>query len=57
MRGGGSTSDRVGKAAVRYAFKYLRRRYKREIRIGLGVTAVVVVAIAAYLASREVPEG
>jgi hypothetical protein len=48
--------DRVGKSAVRFAFRYLRRRYKREIRIGLGVTAVAV-AIAAYLASREVPEG
>ncbi len=48
--------DRVGKAAVRFAFQYLRRRYKREIRIGVGVTAVAV-AIAAYLASREVPEG
>jgi hypothetical protein len=50
------TSDRVGKAAVRIAYRYLRRRYRREIRIGLGVTAVAV-AVAAYLASREVPEG
>jgi hypothetical protein len=48
--------DRAGKAAVRFAFRYLRRRYKREIRIGIGVTAALV-AIAAYLASREVPEG
>jgi len=48
--------NRAGKAAVRFAFRYLRRRYRREIRIGLGATAVVV-AIAAYLASREVPEG
>ena len=48
--------DRVGKSVVRFAFRYLRRRYKREIRIGLGATAVAV-AIAAYLASREVPEG
>jgi hypothetical protein len=56
-RGGtGIASDRVGKAAVRFAVKYLRRRYKREIRIGLGVAAIAV-AIAAYLASREVPEG
>jgi hypothetical protein len=49
-------NDRVGKAAVRFAFRYLRRRYKREIRVGIGVTAALV-AIAAYLASREVPEG
>jgi len=48
--------NRVGKSAVRFAFRYLRRRYKREIRIGLGLTAVAV-AVAAYLASREVPEG
>jgi hypothetical protein len=56
MRGRAGTYDRIGKAAVRYAFKYLRRRYKREIRIGFGIAAVAV-AIAAYLASREVPEG
>jgi hypothetical protein len=48
--------DRAGKAAVRFAFRYLRRRYRREIRIGVGLTAAVV-AVAAYLASREVPEG
>jgi hypothetical protein len=48
--------DRAGKAAVRFAFRYLRRRYRREIRIGIGLTAAVV-AVAAYLASREVPEG
>ena len=48
--------DNVGKAAVRFALRYLRRRYKREIRIGVGATAAVL-AIAAYLASRNVPEG
>ena len=48
--------DRVGKAALRFAFHYARRRYKREIRIGLGVSAVLV-GIGAYLASRNVPEG
>jgi len=46
--------DKLGKAAIRFAFRYARRRYKREIRIGLGVTAVFV---GAYLASRNVPEG
>jgi len=48
--------DTLGKAAVRFAFRYLRSRYKREIRIGIGVTAVFV-GIGAYLASRNVPEG
>ena len=48
--------DRAGKAALGFAFRYLRRRYKREIRIGIGITAVFL-AIGAYLASRNVPEG
>jgi hypothetical protein len=48
--------DKVGKAAIRFAFHYARRRYKREIRIGIGATAVFV-GIGAYLASRNVPEG
>ncbi len=49
-------NDRLGKAAVGFAFRYLRRRYRREIRIGIGVGAAVI-AIGAYLASRNVPEG
>ncbi|HET8813659.1 MAG TPA: hypothetical protein VFM51_01735 [Solirubrobacterales bacterium] len=48
--------DRVGKAAFKIAFRYARRRYRREARIALGL-AVAGIAIAAYLASREVPEG
>ena len=48
--------NRVGKASVKFAFRYLRRRYRREIRVGIGVAAVFV-AIGAYLASRNVPEG
>ncbi|HEY2335105.1 MAG TPA: hypothetical protein VGH58_08875 [Solirubrobacterales bacterium] len=50
------THDKLGKAAVRFAFKYVRRRYRREIRIGAAV-AVAGIAIAAYVASRNVPEG
>lgn len=49
-------NDRIGRAAVRFAFDYLRRRYRREIRIGIGVGAVVV-GISAYLATRNVREG
>ena len=49
-------NDRLGRAAIRFAFRYTRRRYRREIRIGFGVTAVLI-GIGAYLASRNVPEG
>jgi hypothetical protein len=49
-------SDRLGKTAVRFALTYLRRRYKRPIRFGLGFVAVAI-GIAAYFASRNVPEG
>jgi hypothetical protein len=48
--------DKVGKAALRFTVAYLRRRYRREIRIGVGA-GVVAIAIAIYLANREVPEG
>jgi hypothetical protein len=50
------TYDKLGKAAARFAFRYVRRRYRREIRIGIGV-GVAGIAIAAYVASRNVPEG
>jgi ABC-type lipoprotein release transport system permease subunit len=49
-------NDSLGKAAVRIAFRYLRRRYRREIRIGFSISAVGL-AIAVYLASRDVREG
>ena len=49
--------NRIGRASVRFAFRYLRRRYRRETRIAFGVTGIVAVAVAAYLATREVPEG
>jgi hypothetical protein len=48
--------DKVGRAALRFALAYLRRRYRREVRIGLGAGAVAI-GIAIYLANREVPEG
>jgi hypothetical protein len=46
----------LGKAALRFSVAYLRRRYRREIRIGAGV-AVVAIGVAVYLANRDVPEG
>jgi hypothetical protein len=50
------TSDKLGRAAIRFAVKYIRRRYRRQIRIGTAV-AIAGVAVAAYVASRNVPEG
>jgi hypothetical protein len=50
------TSEKLGKAAVRFALRYVRRRYRREIRFGIGLS-VAGIAVAAYLASRNVPEG
>ncbi|HWO82757.1 MAG TPA: hypothetical protein VNM38_03075 [Solirubrobacterales bacterium] len=49
--------NRIGRASVKFAFGYLRRRYRREARIALGVAGVAAVAGIAYLAKREVPEG
>ncbi len=48
--------DKVGKAALRFTVSYLRRRYRREIRLGIGIGAVAI-GVAIYLANREVPEG
>ena len=48
--------NRLGRASLRFAFRYVRRRYRREARIALGL-GVAAVAVAAYLATREVPEG
>jgi hypothetical protein len=46
----------IGKAVVKYGVLYARRRYARPIRIGIGLAAVAI-GIAAYLATRNVPEG
>jgi len=48
--------DRLGKAAMSFALAYLRRRYRRQIRLGVGLTAAAI-GVAAYIASRNVPEG
>jgi hypothetical protein len=48
--------DKVGKAALRFTIIYLRRRYRREIRLGLGL-GVLAIGAAVYLANRNVPEG
>ncbi|HWC49788.1 MAG TPA: hypothetical protein VG448_12980 [Solirubrobacterales bacterium] len=48
--------NRLGKASLKFAFRYVRRRYRREGRIALGL-ALLVAFVGAYLATREVPEG
>jgi hypothetical protein len=48
--------DRIGSVAMRFAWRYMRRRYRHEARIALAV-GIALAALAAYLASREVPEG
>lgn len=48
----------LGRAAIRFSARYLRARYRRQIRFGLGVGALALVAgLVAYLAARQVPEG
>jgi hypothetical protein len=49
--------NRLGKASLKFTYRYLRRRYRRETRIALGVFGAGVVAAVAYFAKREVPEG
>jgi hypothetical protein len=46
----------IGKAVVKFLVYLVGRRYARALRIGAGVGAVVV-GVALYLASRNVPEG
>ena len=48
--------NRIGRAAIRFSLAYLRRRYRRQLRLG-AVAAAVAVAVAAYVAARNVPEG
>jgi hypothetical protein len=49
--------NRLGKASVKFAFRYMRRRYRRETRIGLGVAGIAAATLLAYFATRDAPEG
>jgi hypothetical protein len=49
--------NRLGKASLRFAFRYLRRRYQRQAGIALGLSMAAIVAAIAYFLTREVPEG
>jgi hypothetical protein len=46
----------IGKTTIKFAARYVRQRYRNQARIALGL-GVGVAALAAYLATREVPEG
>jgi len=48
--------DKLGRAALRFTLIYLRRRYRREIRIAAGL-GIAVIGIAIYIANRDAPEG
>lgn len=50
----------IGKAVVIYGWAYVRRRYGRQLKLGVAaalVAGVGAVAAASYLASRDLPEG
>jgi len=47
----------IGKTAVRYGFRFVRRRYRRQAGIAAGLLAVAVAGAGAYLLKRDVPEG
>ena len=46
----------IGKAVVKIAVAFVRRRYGAQLRFAVGFGAVAI-AIGAYLASRDVAEG
>jgi hypothetical protein len=48
--------DAFGRAAIRFALAYIRRRYRRQIRIGAAI-ATIALGIGVFLVARRVPEG
>jgi hypothetical protein len=46
----------LGPPFLRMVVALARKRYRRQIRAGVGIAAVAV-GVAAYLAGRDVPEG
>jgi len=49
--------DRVGKAAMKFTFRYLRRRYQRQAGIAAAGVLLAAAAATAYWLRRDVPEG
>ena len=48
--------EAIGRAVVKFGSRYVRTKYKRELRIGAGVAALAVAAVV-LRAARHVPEG
>jgi len=46
----------LGKAAFKFGFSYARRRYGRQILIGVGAGALAI-GVAVYLSGRDAQEG
>ena len=46
----------IGKAVVKIATIFIKRRYARQMTVGAGV-AVVALGIGVYAATRHVEEG
>jgi hypothetical protein len=49
--------DRIGKAAMKFAFHYVRRRYRRQAGLAAVGLAVAAAGATAYWLRRDVPEG
>jgi hypothetical protein len=49
-------NEKLGRAALRFGIAYLRRRYRRQVRFGIGLAAAAI-GVAVYLANRGAPEG
>ena len=49
--------DRAGKAALKFAFRCLWRRYRREAGIAAAGLAVATAGAVAWWLRRDVPEG
>jgi hypothetical protein len=48
--------EAIGRAVVKLAKWFVIRRYGTQLKVGAGVL-VVFLAVAGYLAARDVPEG
>ncbi len=48
--------EAIGRTIIKFASRYVRTKYKRQLRIGAGVAAVTVAAVV-LRAARHIPEG